>query len=333
MNLRLKTLILLIVVPQLLFARGRSGSGFEFLDLPTTARATALGGQNATIPVDEASFFFQNPAVLRDTLAKSISLSVAPITTGIVAARACYVHDVQNVGMFAVGGNFLSYGKIDAYDEYQNYLGTQSSQEGALYLSYARALTPHWTIGATIKPIFSTLAGYTSVALAMDLGFRYVSPNQGFTAGVVLNNLGGQITKYDPDGDRDRLDCDLAIGCSYKIEHAPFRFSLTLKDIFHWDLSVDRSNKINFFDNLLRHTLWGVEFVPAKVVWVAFGYNHRMQKELRESSTGGAAGICWGCGATIAKIDISYGNAHYHKAGSDNVISISTSLGRFLKHN
>ncbi len=311
-------------------AQSRSGAAYEFLDLPTTSRSTALGGQHATLGETEAGFLFQNPAVLSDTLSRSISLCAAPIAGAIVSSRAAYVHSFSGIGTFGVGVNYINYGTIEGMDEEENYLGVYRSQEAAIYLSYGRALTPHWQIGATLKPVFSSFAGYSSVALAMDMGARYVSESKLFTAGIVFSNIGGQISAYHDDASHEQLDADMRIGITAKPEHAPFRFSLTLKDMFHWDLSIDRSRPISFGDNLLRHTVWGVEFLPIRNFFVGFGYNHRMRKELRESSTGGACGISWGFGLRVFKIDIAYGNARYHKAGSDNVISISTNLDRFL---
>ncbi len=327
----LLALLLFMLIAPTAHGGSRSDKAYTFMSLPTTSRAAALGGEHATTGVAEVGFMFHNPAVISDTLHRSFTLGVAPIAGGEVAARAAYAHHVGNIGTFALGVNYIGYGTIDSYNEIGDYLGTEHANEVAIYMTYARALTPHWQAAATLKPIFSAFAGYSSIGLAMDMGARFVSPNKRFTAGVVLCNVGGQLKTYYSDASHEELDTDLRFGMSYEAEHAPFRFTLTMKDLFHWDLSTDRQNKINEFDNILRHMIIGIELIPIRNFFLAFGYNQRMRKELRESDTGGASGISWGFGLRVSKIDISYGCGRYHKAGSDNVITISTGIDRFIK--
>ncbi|MCQ2203826.1 MAG: PorV/PorQ family protein [Bacteroidales bacterium] len=221
---------------------------------------------------------------------------------------------------------------MDETDEYGVNMGTFNVQEAAIYLTYSRKMAPGLTMAATLKPIISKFAEYNSFGLAMDMGLTYRVMEDRLRAAIVLRNLGGQIKRYDGDEANEHLDTDMKIGVVYKPLHAPFRFTMTLKDLFHWDLSIDRKKKIDFGDNLLRHLIMGVEFVPTRNVFVAFGYNHRQHKENRDSAVGGAAGISWGLGVRVAKIDISYGMGKYHTAGAANSITLSTNINRFLKH-
>lgn len=314
-------------------AQSRSGDAYEFLDLPTTSRSTALGGQQAVLGVGEAGFFFQNPAALNDTLSGSISLNVTPLPGSITYGSASYVHHFEKLGTFALGVQYINYGSFDWTDEDENDLGTFKAQEAAIYMSYARKMTPHLTLAATLKPIFSKLESYGSFGLAMDMGAMYTSESRLLTAGILIRNLGAQVTKYHEDGEHESLNTDMRIGMTYKPEYAPFRFSLTMKDIFHWDLSTDRENSIDWGDNLMRHLVWGLEIIPIRNFFVGFGYNQRVRKELRSSGAGGMAGFSWGFGLRILKIDIAYGMRRYHLAGSANSISVSTNLNRFIKSN
>lgn len=312
-------------------AQSRSGNLYEFLDMPTSSRATALGGNQAVLGCDEPGFVFSNPAVLRDTLDGSIGLNVSPMPAGIVCGSAIYARHVEQVkGNVSVGIQYVNYGSFDWTDENGDELGSFNAQDVAVSLTYARSFSPNFTMAATLKPIFSRLHDYGSFGLAMDMGATYVSDNDRFRAGVVVRNVGAQIKRYDSEEHDEHLNTDMRIGLSFRPEHAPFRVALTLKDIFHWDLSVNRYHPISFGDNLMRHLLLGVEFVPVKSFFVGFGYNQRVRKENRDASTGGAAGFSWGCGFRVARIDISYARAKYHLAGSSNSITISTNLNRFL---
>lgn len=320
-----------IVCSSAAFAQGRSGDVYDFLDRPTSSRAMALGSTHAVVGTDEIGFAFMNPSAISDTMHQSIGLQVATLPGHIVQGSAIYGHYVERLkGTVAIGALYVNYGSFDWTDENGNELGDFSAQDAALHLTYSRAIAPQLQMAATIKPIFSKLHQYSSFGLAMDLGATYKSKSGRFKAGIVVRNIGAQLKRYDSNEMGD-LNTDMRIGFSIMPEHAPFRFTMSLKDIFHWDLSIDRQRKINAFDNILRHTAMGIEFIPHKTIFVAFGYNQRMRRELRESSTGGMAGFSWGVGFRAARIDISYAMMKYHIAGASNSLTLSTNLNRFLK--
>lgn len=311
--------------------QGRSGNIYEFLDMPTTSRATALGGRHAVLGADEPGFTFQNPAALRDTMSGSIGINANPLPNSIIHGSGIYAQYVEKAkGTLSCGVQYVNYGSFDRTNEYGEDLGTFSANDAAIYLTYSRQMTPTISMGATVKPIFSHMEDYNSFGLAMDLGAYYRAENGRFRAGLVVKNIGGQIKRYDADAHDDDMSQDILIGISAKPEHAPFRLTVTMKDLLHWYLAIDRKKKIAFGDNLMRHMLIGGEFIPGKAFYVAVGYNHRQRKEGRDAQTGGSAGISWGCGIRIAKIDISYGWSKYHLAGASNSITISTNINRFL---
>lgn len=309
-------------------SQGRFGNVYDFLDLPTTARQTAIGGTHALIGAQESGFVFHNPAVLSDTLDKAIALNITPIAGGILHGSAAYAHHHDKVGTFSAGVQYINYGEFDWTTSEYEHLGTFGAQEVALYLSIARKITPHWTLGATVKPIFSKFEQYNSVGIAMDMGAMYRSQNKRFSAGVVLRNLGGQITTYHNDDGHESLYTDLRLGVTYKPEHAPFRFTMTMKDLFHWNLSTNKDKDLHWGDNLMRHIVLGVEFMPIRNFFIGLGYDQRKRRELR--GTSGMAGVSWGFGLRVFRIDIAYGCGKYHAAGAQNSISISTNLSRFL---
>lgn len=333
-NSIIEIIILLLTYSVCASSQSRSGNVYEFLDMPTTSRMTALGGTHAVLGANDINFVLHNPAALSDTMSNSIGFNFTPLKAGIKSGSVAYSHYVSQLkGSLMLAVQYVNYGTFDETDEEGTNIGTFTAQETALHLTYSRTLSPTFTMAATLKPIFSSLAEYKSCGLAMDMGAYYRASNGRFRAGLVVRNVGAQITNYSGEDVDEKLYTDLRIGISYKAEHAPFRITTTLKDLFHWDLSVDRSNKISFGDNLMRHFIFGVEFVPSEKIFAAFGYNHRLRKENRDSSVGGAAGISWGVGFRIAKIDIAYGMGKYHTAGAANSITLSTNINRFIKTN
>lgn len=313
-------------------AQSRSGNVFEFLDLPSTSRLTALGGSHAVQGADDVGFVIHNPAMLRDSLSKSVSLNFTPLKGGVKSGSVAYVYHYDKIkATIAIAIQYVNYGSFDEIDEWGCNQGKFIAQDAAVYMSCSRSLTPSFSMGASIKPIFGRYAEYGSVGIAMDLGCYYHHNNGRFRLGATIRNLGAQIKRFDDAEANEHLYTDMRIGLSYKAEHAPFRFTVSMKDIFHWNLATNRQKGISFGDNLFRHFVIGTEFIPTRNFYVAFGYNQRQHKENRDSQVGGAAGISWGLGLRVAKIDISYGMGKYHTAGAANSITLSTNLNRFVK--
>ena len=307
----------------------RSGDHvYDFLEMPQSAHATALGGTQVAMNTYDISQIFQNPASITDTAHNNIALNITPYTSGIKYGTAAYAYHLENIGTVAFGLQFINYGSFDWIDENNVDMGTFNASEYAFYLTYSKVLTPQITLAATVKPIISKFETYNSFGIAMDLGAMYRSKNRRFTAAATIKNFGSQISTYD--GKHESLPTDIKMGLSYQPEHAPFRISLTLKDLTKWDLSTDSDNKISFADNALRHAIIGFELVPFKNFYVGMGYNHRIRKEMVTSDKKGSAGLSWGFGLKIYKFNIAYGSARYHLGGSSNSISISTNLSSFL---
>lgn len=301
---------------------------YDFLELSPSAHATALGGTQVAMGGYEVSQLFQNPSAMADTTHNNLALNITPYVEEIKYGTAAYCWHLENIGNVGGGFQFISYGDFDRTDENGTELGTFTASEYAIYLTFSKQLTPQLTMGATLKPVFSKFDNYDSFGLMMDFGVTYRSVNKRFVAGAAIKNLGSQITEYEEK--HEKLPTDVKVGLSYKAEHAPFRISLTLKDLTEWNLSTDDDNKISFGDNLMRHTIFGVEMLPFRNFYVGVGYNHRIRKEMVASDKKGATGFSWGFGLKIYKFHIAYGSARHHIAGSCNSISLSTNLSSFL---
>ncbi len=308
-----------------------SGNAMEFLDVAQVTRMVGVGGMHVAPGVSSSAMTFQNPGAVADSVSGNLDLNISPITEGMMYASVAYTQKVEGVGCFSLGVLYAGYGDFVRTDEEGNELGDFSANEGAFYLTYSRNLGPIVRMGATVKPVISHLDDETAVALAMDMGAVASFKEGRLQAALVVRNAGGLIKKYSSDSRQDKLPVDVKVGVSYKPAHAPFRFLLTIKDLTHWDLSPTKANKISAGDNILRHTLWGLEFVPVKAFYVGVGYNQRQRKETTASEAGGMAGITWGAGLEIAKIRVQYAHSRYHIAGSMNSITLSTNMTRFFK--
>ena len=315
-----------------LHAQIRAGGAMEFVDVATDTRLVASGGLHATGVSGTPSQMFHNPALIADSIVGAIDMSISPVGGGIKYASGSYVIGTKTgIGTFTGGIQYAGYGEFTRTDEDGYEIGTFRANEVALYASVSRSMSPRLTLGATIKPMLSTMDTDHAFALAMDFGASITGCDNRLTAALVIRNAGAVVKKYSDDDKHMNLPLDIKVGMTYKAEHAPFRFVLTAKDLLHPDLSVKKGKKLNIGDNILRHTLMGIEFVPVRAFYFAIGYDQRKRRELTDQDAGGLAGISWGCGLKVRKFEVKYAHSRYHVAGSQNSITISSNIRNFKK--
>jgi hypothetical protein len=179
------------------------------------------------------------------------------------------------------------------------------------------------------KPVLSHLEKYTSFGFAFDFGAAYHSRSGLFSAGLTVRNAGLQVTTYAGEN-RERLPFEVQAGLSKKLAHAPLRFSFTLRHLEKYDLTYEyndtTSSKSNlqsseFLENIMRHAIFGLELVPHKNFYLSAGYNYQRRRELQVESRVATAGLSWGFGIRTSMLDIEFGRAAYHLAGSSNHVS------------
>lgn len=129
---------------------------------------------------------------------------------------------------------------------------------------------------------------------------------------------------------RQKLPFEIEAGISQRLAHAPFRLSLTLKHLEKYDLTYqyDDTASVNnflksseFLENLMRHAIFGVELIPHKNFYISAGYNYQRRRELQIDSRISTVGFSWGFGINTNWLNIEFGRATYHLAGSSNHIS------------
>ncbi|MGD2034935.1 MAG: hypothetical protein PVF73_07760, partial [Bacteroidales bacterium] len=170
------------------------------------------------------------------------------------------------------------------------------------------------------------------------------------TAAFVMKNLGSQFTTYYEGADHEPLPFELQLGITKKLKHAPFRFSILARHLETPNLryktekqkedeadpngaTEEKSDFAKFGDNLMRHLVFGLEFLPAKNFHVRVGYNYKLRQELKIPDKTGFVGFSWGFGLKIYKFHISYGRAGYHLASGakSNLFTVNVNLSEFGK--
>ncbi len=309
---------------------------YQFLQLPNSARSTGLGGTNVSLDDIDLSLTYHNPALLSDTLDKTITLNYSNYLSDINYGYCAYAQDFGKYGTFGVGAFYLDYGDFDETDIYGNITGSFVVKECAFNLYWSYQLTPQLRVGANLKPIYSVMESYNSLGIALDLGAQFSSKDDLFKAGLVVKNMGTQITTYTHNNYED-IPFEIALGASQRLAHAPFRVSLTYRHLQQFDIGYeeeeedsDESSYPNFGELFLRHFIFGLEFLPTDNFYIMAGYNVQRRAEMAIDSKPGLVGLSWGVGVKVFKFNISYSSSRYHLAGRTNFFSISTNLNRFM---
>lgn len=326
--------LLCIVQPLRAQIEGAGSNVFHFLNLPASSRLNALGGENVAIADDDISMSFVNPALLTAHTDKVLQLNYAYYLAGTMFGSAMYGHN-YNHNYFAVGVHYLDYGKMAYADESGNLLGTTfTAKDICVNLMYARQLGPLFRVGATFKPIFSVYESYTSFALGADIGGHFQTADSTFQMGLALRNIGWQLKAFyeeDYGQHTEMLPLNLELGLSYRLAHAPLRFSLTIHNMQRWDIAPMESD-VKWYDMLFRHTIWAIDIVPKNDrFYLTLSYNHRRQSEMNLTNIRSMAGFAFGAGIKIYKFRVGFALSQYTKGNFTYQASVSTDINSFLE--
>ena len=327
-------LCLMITLPLSAQIKGAGSGVFHFLNLPASSRLNALGGENVSISDDDISMAFINPALLTAHTDKVLQLNYAYYLAGTMFGSAMYGHNYRD-NYFGAAVHYLDYGKMSYADENGNLLGTTfTAKDICVNLMYARQLGPLFRVGATLKPIFSVYEQYTSFAMGADIGGHFQTADSTFQMGLALRNVGWQLKSfYEEDFGQhtEMLPLNLELGLSYRLAHAPLRFSLTIHNLQHWDIAP-ASEEVKWHDMLFRHTIWAVDIVPkSNKFYLTLSYNHRRQAEMNLTEVRSLAGFAFGAGIKIYKFRLGFAMSQYTKSNFTYQVSLSTDINSFLK--
>jgi hypothetical protein len=327
------------------FSQSGDKAAFKFLSHTNSARVAALGGNFLTIHDDDLSLALANPSLITPQMRNTLSLNFIDNFSGTHYGFASYGFSTTKFGSFAASMQYSNYGKSTNTDETGAVLGEYNAGDYALNLGWGRMLDSVFSIGANFKAIYSGLETYNSFGLAVDVAGSYV-PNETFCASLLFRNIGRQLTTYTSAG-VEPLPFEIQAGISKRLAHVPFRYSILLQHLEKWDLGYTDPNaavdpftgeaaKVSGIDvfskNVLRHIIFGGEFIPAKFLSIRLGYNYLRRQEMVVASRPGMVGFSWGFGIRVSKFNFSYSRSAEHQVGSPNFISVSTNLGDWSKN-
>lgn len=294
-----------------------SQTGYNFLRLPVSAHAAALGGDNITLVEDDEALAFHNPALLASVSDKTINFNYMSYMKGVNMASASFNRIVREKASWAVSAQYVDYGKMKQTDENNIQMGDFSAKDISLAGYFSYLLSERIAGGITAKFITSYIGDYNSIAMGVDLGINYYDPDYEWSLSAVAKNLGGQLKAYDEE--YEKIPIDLQLGVSKRFINTPFRVSATLVNLNHWD------------KGLKNHAIIGAELLLSESLWIGAGYNSRRADEMKivssedeESSHG--AGWSLGGGINLERFHLNVAYGKYHVSSSSLLLNISYKL-------
>lgn len=298
-----------------LFAQIGGKFAFSALNLASNARVSGIGGDNVSVLDNDPNLYFHNPALLNNTMLRKLGVNFSPHMAGIFNTAQAYTFNVKKLGLFGLGLKVINYGTAKRMDENAIEQGRLQAYDMVLQATHARTLG-NFTLGATFKLVGSHIAGYTTFGTGIDLGALFKHPKRDFTIGLTVRNIGFG---------KNALPINALIGMSYKLEHMPLRFSLTIHHLNNWNIAYLDPNAVVSYDinnnpirdtaNILteipRHLIFGGEFLLSKGFNIRVGYNHARRAEIKPAEASVLSGFSLGFMLKVKSFEFGYTRAFF----------------------
>ena len=295
-------------------AQNDSQTSYNFLRLPLSAHAAALGGDNITMTDDDVMMMFHNPALITGTSVGTLGLQYMNYMSGCNNVSAAYNMLVKEKWNIGIGIDYMGYGSIRHTDADNNDMGTYNASEMAFYGTLGYELASNLAGGISLKYVYGNISSYNSMAVAVDLGLNYYLPESEWSFGIAVKNLGGQIMAYDEKF--EALPLDVQAGVSTRLIGSPVRLSATLSDLNHLDYKF------------LNHLCLAAEFIISDEIYVGGGYNFRRADEMKvqegtEGLSARGAGLSFGGGINLEKIKINLAYSKLHVSNASLIANLA----------
>ncbi len=345
-SLMIHRLIFLGLLFTLVFGHGFSQTGgnntFEFLNLPASARLTALGGSFVSVLDNDLNMAAQNPSLLNQEMKHILALNMAPYFADIHSGYAAFGFEIKKVGIVSTGIHFIDYGTFDRTDETGLKTGAFTAAEYSFNIAWSKKLHENIRSGITLKTVYSRLESYLSYGILADIGIHYQSSSGYFSAGLVVRNVGRQLKPYT-GGNRQPVPFEILSGCSYRLPRAPLRLNMTLTHLERWNLGYINPREqgridpltgdtifltVSLFEKIVRHLIPSAEILITRDFHLRFAYNFMRRRDLIFDTVRSLSGLSFGTGFRISRFQFNYALAFYNVAGRSHHFSLATYLGK-----
>ena len=264
--------------------------GFQFLQIPISPVASALGG-TGIYGNGYAGAFIQNPAanLIEERFSLSLQHSFWIVDTS--TSQLVYSNSNRN-RHFGLVGRMLDYGELENRDDTGLLIGSYHPLDANLMANLAVRIMPDHLFGINAGVIYEKLDTASSYGLSADLGYVFLTPITNAILFSSVRNI-GFTSKMDKES--IKLPLTLEAGLGYAMPEVSFadRISqqLTFKKAVDTDLLVSYAAEVS---------LW-------QILALRVGYKFPYDEE---SITAGI-GINW------HNLEIDYGWAYFSERLND----------------
>jgi len=289
-----------------------------FLNVGMGARAIAMGGAYVSM-ANDATALFWNPAGIATMQGSEAVFNHSEWIADINFDFAGVALNLGNIGSFGLFGNFMTIGEMDVTTElYPDGTGQRfNSGSYTMGVSYARALTDRFAIGANVKYVHEYIMNSGANGIALDIGTVFTTQFRGLRLGAAITNFGTKmrmtgrdlLVQHDTDplreGNNDKINANmgtdayemplyLRVGMSYNVLQDTKKHAL-------W-VAVDA---VHPSDNVEMVNL-GAEYAFDNMFFLRGGYASLFSEDAEQGLTLGA-GLRYGFAGRMAlKVDYAY---------------------------
>ena len=301
--------VILILSGSLLLGRNSDAgtSGFAFMKMNYSARAMGMANAFSALSNDGDAVFF-NPSGLAQVDYMHIKTTYMSYIEGLQGGSVVYVTHYGDGWTVAPFINFLASDDIprtfntgSGYIKDGTYFNTFSMVAGA---GFAKTLNDFFDIGFNLKYFYEKLESYSATAIAGDLSVLHQTNNENLKIGVVVRNLGIQLSHYTDFEYDEGLPLTIVAGASYELSD---------KGFLTFDLIRPLDN--DFFGR------FGIEYYYNTFFTLRAGVDTRMNEYRTNADMDVLSGLNFGVGFNWNKYKIDYAISSMGSLGLVNQIS------------
>lgn len=320
-------------------------NGFQYINGFYSARSIGTGNNLISVYDGDLTLSSENPSLLNSKMVNSIAVNQSLLPTGVNFGSVQYAFN-SKVGIFSPIIKYANYGQFVETDETGNTLGHFGALDYSVGMMYSKSFNPVFSLGVGLQLLGSNLERYYAFGTSATFSATYRHKNELLSAAVVAKGIGFTFKEYTSTK-KTPLPIDVQASISYKLKHAPFRFSLLAKQLNKWDNVYQDPNakptydaltgdtipvKIpGFGEKLANHFSMQVELLASKSLHLRTGFDFHRQQQLKVYNRPGLAGFSFGIGLYFKKIRFDYGFLIYSKAGQNHAIGLSTNISDWKK--
>lgn len=311
-----------------------STSGYSFLNIPVSSHAYALGGVNTALIDGDILLADQNPALIGPEIGMQAAVSYMHYLGSGNFGGVKFGMEAGERGAWTAGIRYLNYGSFDGYLPDGTSTGSFTPADIVFEGTYSHDITDRLRGGVSYRMIYSTYEQYTAFAMAVDLGINYYNEEKDLSLSAVLTNMGGQIKRFDTE--YNRLPFDLRLGYMQTIGNSPFQISINAWNLTKWRLpyySHDKNDpdkyqqkKANFFSDLFRHLVLGVQYSPSEKFYIGVGYNYKTRTDMSAYQRNFLSGFSLGAGIRVKSFGVGVAYAMPHKSASTLMLNLNWNI-------